>query len=176
MTEPQSSKLSESFWLKYARQMHEYANLMTQLEGYRCELEKSRPDTLPVLELAWRALAQTVEAVSIQLEAINGILPSARDVLEGRGPTLEGRTWVVVNLNLDTVRQQNQLFDEERILKVLERIAGDLDAWGRGQDVDLPSDEALLCRYDLAAPPPPTEEERLEEIRAHYRTPKPTLR
>ena len=81
-----------------------------------------------------------------------------------------------MNLNPDTVRQQNQLFDEERILKVLERIAGDLDAWGRGQDLNLPSDEALLRRYDLAAPPPPTEEERLEEIRARYRTLKPTLR
>ena len=41
---------------------------------------------------------------------------------------------------------------------------------------DLARDGHLLCRYDLAAPPPPTEEERLEEIRARYRTPKPTLR
>ena len=94
-----------------------------------------------------------------------------RDLLEGRGPKLEGRTWVLVNLNPDTVRQQNQLFDEERILKVLERIAGDLDAWGRGHDLALPSDEALLRRYDLAAPPPPTDEEILEEIRARHRTP-----
>ena len=48
-----------------------------------------------------------------------------RDLLEGSGPKLKGRTWVLVNLIPDTVRQQNQLFDEERILKVLERIAGD---------------------------------------------------
>ena len=59
-------------------------------------------------------------------------------------------------------------------MKVLERIAGNLDAWGRGQDLDLPSEEALLRRYELAAPP--TEDERLEEIRARYRTAKPTLR
>ena len=55
-----------------------------------------------------------------------------KDLLEGRGPKLEGRTWVLVNLNLDTVRQQNQLFDEERILKVLERIAGDFPTPGDG--------------------------------------------
>lgn len=62
--------------------MHEYANLMTQLEGYRFELEKSRPDIFPALELMWKGLAQTVEAMEIQLKAMSDVLPTAREALE----------------------------------------------------------------------------------------------
>jgi hypothetical protein len=96
-----------------------------------------------------------------------------RDLGQKKGAKLYGKRVVVVNVNPEHRKREGRAFDYERVLRVLERMAGDLDAWGRGHDLPVIADDINQLRYDLAEPPTPTQADIEQELRAKYGPPRP---
>lgn len=91
-----------------------------------------------------------------------------KEIAEGRtAAAFEGKKFVVVNLNTRAKgKYEPRVFDQERVLIMLERIAGDLDAWGRGHDMQIPTEELAQRRYDLAEPLEPEPPLDLDALRS----------
>lgn len=119
------------------------------------------PTRVPVDEIALRE--RLLHEAALLRQGIGWL----REIAEGKtAAAFDGKKFVVVNLNTRTKgRYEPRTFDQERVWVMLERIAGDLDAWGKGHDMQIPADELARRRYDLAEPPEPEPPLDLDALR-----------